>query len=96
MLGRRLSETLNNVPLRQKLISHPFFSRVAQESLTRGQVATFLGQWWHPLHYFPVFLSRLISVAPRVERRPRSGRSPYQELGEGTPAGRTRSSTWTR
>jgi len=85
MLGRRLSETLKNDPLRQKLIAHPFFERVAQESLTRGQVATFLGQWWHPLHYFPVFLSRLISVAPRIEAKTSIGKILYQELGEGDP-----------
>jgi len=83
MLGRKLEDTLKNDPLRMKLISHPFFARVAQESLTRGQVGTFLGQWWHPLHYFPVFLSRLISVAPRIEPKTSIAKILYQELGEG-------------
>src|SRR5581483_3683416 len=36
-------------------------------TLSTGQVASILGQWFHPLHYFPVFLSRLVSVAPNVE-----------------------------
>ena len=85
MLGRKLEDTLKNDPLRLKLISHPFFTRVAQESLTRGQVATFLGQWWHPLHYFPVFLSRLISVSPRIEVKTSISKILYQELGEGDP-----------
>src|SRR5262245_64554884 len=83
MLGRRLSETLKNDPLRQRLIAHPFFERVARESLTHGPFSTCLCQWWHPLHYFPVFLSRLISVAPRIEVKTSIAKILYQELGEG-------------
>lgn len=83
MIGRRLEDTLKNDPLRHKLITHPFFSRVAEENLNRGQVATFLGQWWHPLHYFPVFLSRLISVSPKIEIKTSIGKILFQELGEG-------------
>src|SRR2546427_5597687 len=83
MLGRRLKETLTNHPLRQQLVSHSFFDRVRTAPLSRGQVATFLGQWWHPLHYFPVFLSRLISISPRVELQTAVSKILYQELGEG-------------
>ncbi|HEU5180259.1 MAG TPA: iron-containing redox enzyme family protein [Candidatus Polarisedimenticolia bacterium] len=83
MLGERLQESLKNHPLRKKLISHPFFDKIRTAPLSRGQVATFLGQWWHPLHYFPVFLSRLISVSPRVELQTAISKILYQELGEG-------------
>src|SRR5262245_56375354 len=83
MIGRQLEETLKNDPLRQALVSHRFFDRVEHGSLTRGQVETFLGQWWHPLHYFPVFLARLLSVAPRVELKTGISKILYQELGEG-------------
>jgi len=83
MLGRRLKETLTNHPLRQQLVSHSFFDRIRTAPLSRGQVATFLGQWWHPLHYFPVFLSRLISISPRVELQTAVSKILYQELGEG-------------
>lgn len=83
MIGRRLEDALKINPLRQSLVSHAFFDRIADEQLSRGQVATFLGQWWHPLHYFPVFLSRLISVAPRVELKTAISKILYQELGEG-------------
>ena len=86
MLGERLQENLKNHPLRKKLISHPFFERIRTAPLSRGQVATFLGQWWHPLHYFPVFLSRLISVSPRVELQTAISKILYQELGEGDEA----------
>jgi len=83
MIDRRLKETLKSHPLRQGLISHSFFERIRTAPLTRGQVATFLGQWWHPLHYFPVFLSRLISISPRVELQTAVSKILYQELGEG-------------
>ena len=83
MLGQRLQEDLKNHPLRKKLINHSFFDRIRTAPLSRGQVATFLGQWWHPLHYFPVFLSRLISVCPRVELQTAVSKILYQELGEG-------------
>lgn len=83
MLGQHLSTTLGSHPLRRNLIEHPFFDRIETADLTRGQVATFLGQWWHPLHYFPVFLSRLIAVTPRIEIKTAISKILYQELGEG-------------
>ncbi|HKP12539.1 MAG TPA: iron-containing redox enzyme family protein [Blastocatellia bacterium] len=48
-----------------------------------GRVAIILGQWFHPLHYFPAFLSRLISVAPNVEVQAEIAKILWQELGEG-------------
>lgn len=83
MLGPELNQTLSTHALRRHLIKHPFFARIDTAELSRGQVATFLGQWWHPLHYFPVFLSRLISVAPPIEIKTAVGKILYQELGEG-------------
>lgn len=44
-----------------------------------------LGQWFHPLHYFPVFLSRLISVTPNIEAQTFISRILWEELGEGDP-----------
>ena len=51
--------------------------------LSREQVAVILGQWYHPLHYFPVFLSRLIAVTPRIEIQTQVSRILWQELGAG-------------
>jgi hypothetical protein len=45
----------------------------------------FLGQWWHPLHYFPHFLSRTIDVVPMLEMKTAISKILYQELGEGSP-----------
>jgi hypothetical protein len=53
--------------------------------LTEDRVAVILGQWYHPLHYFPVFLSRLISVAPTIEAQTFISRILWQELGQGNP-----------
>ena len=86
MLGQRLEQTLKDHPLRHRLIGHSFFDQIPKADLTRGDVATFLGQWWHPLHYFPTFLSRLISVTPRVEMKTAISAILNQEVGEGDPA----------
>lgn len=85
MIGKHLGDTLRNNDLRRNLITHPFFDRIPKADLSRGQVATFLGQWWHPLHYFPSFLSRLIAITPRLEMRTAVSKILYQELGEGDP-----------
>ena len=54
-------------------------------TLAPEQVVVILGQWFHPLHYFPTFLSRLISVSPRMETQTYVSRILWEELGEGDP-----------
>ncbi|HKV34446.1 MAG TPA: iron-containing redox enzyme family protein [Pyrinomonadaceae bacterium] len=54
-------------------------------TLPRELAVVILGQWFHPLHYFPVFLSRLISVTPNVESQTHISRILWEELGEGDP-----------
>src|SRR6185503_10359283 len=54
-------------------------------TLSREQVVIILGQWFHPLHYFPTFLSRLISVSPEIETQTFVSRILWEELGEGDP-----------
>ena len=54
-------------------------------TLAREQVVVILGQWFHPLHYFPTFLSRLISVSPQIETQTYVSRILWEELGEGDP-----------
>src|SRR6185503_7466348 len=55
-------------------------------TLPKELAVVILGQWFHPLHYFPVFLSRLISVAPSVDTQTCISRILWEELGEGDPA----------
>ncbi len=54
-------------------------------TLSTEQVVIILGQWFHPLHYFPTFLSRLISISPRIETQTYVSRILWEELGEGDP-----------
>ena len=81
-----ITERLEENPLRKELIHHPFFKEVRTSDLTREQVGVFLGQWWHPLHYFPNFLSRTIDQVPVLEMKTAISKILYQELGEGDPA----------
>jgi pyrroloquinoline quinone (PQQ) biosynthesis protein C len=86
MVSGRILDSLKNNILRTNLIHHIFFDEIRTGQLTRSDVAVFLGQWWHPLHYFPDFLSRSIAVVPRLETRTAICAILFQELGEGDPA----------
>ncbi len=85
MVSRHALDSLKNNPLRKNLIHHRFFDEI-RSGITRDDVAVFLGQWWHPLHYFPDFLSRSIAVVPKLETRTAISAILFQELGEGDPA----------
>ena len=86
MLGTGINERLEQNPLRKGLVHHPFFKEVRSSDLTTEKVGIFLGQWWHPLHYFPHFLSRTIDQVPMLEMKTAISKILYQELGEGDPA----------
>jgi pyrroloquinoline quinone (PQQ) biosynthesis protein C len=81
-----ITERLEENSLRQKLIHHPFFKEVKSSELTREKVGIFLGQWWHPLHYFPNFLSRTIDAVPVLDIKTKVCNILNQELGEGDPS----------
>ena len=81
-----MTEKLEENPLRKKLIHHQFFKDVKNSEISREQVGIFLGQWWHPLHYFPNFLGRTIDVVPAPEMKTAICKILNQELGEGNPA----------
>jgi hypothetical protein len=85
MVSGHVLDLLKNNSLRTNLIHHRFFDEIRTGLLTRSDVAVFLGQWWHPLHYFPDFLSRSIAVVPRLETRTAICAILFQELGEGDP-----------
>lgn len=80
------SEILSGHPSKNELVSYLKELKSACGTLPKEQVALILGQWFHPLHYFPVFLSRLISVAPDIETQTFVSRILWEELGEGDPA----------
>jgi hypothetical protein len=71
---------------RTALLQHPFFRAASSSRVNTEQAAVFLGQWWHPLHYFPVFLSRTIAVLPYQPMQTAVSKILFQELGEGDAA----------
>ena len=81
----RLDKRLHAHPLRKQLVGHPFFECVKTKPATADQVSIFLGQWWHPLHYFPTFLARTVAVLPDIGSKSAISRILNQETGEGNP-----------
>ena len=79
------SEAILDNPVRNNLVRYLKALKSDCGVLSRGQVLIILGQWFHPLHYFPDFLSRLISVSPDIETKTSISRILWQELGEGDP-----------
>lgn len=90
MTSTREATLLNSLsadPARQNLIAElDDLKHHAKEVSVQG-AAKLLGQWYHPVNYFPEFLSRLISVSPLIETQSSICRILWQELGEGDPAG---------
>lgn len=84
-LGHDTAELLSINPRRKELVSYLGDFKADCGTLSREKVVIVLGQWFHPLHYFPVFLSRLISVAPEIDMQTFISRILWQELGEGDP-----------
>jgi pyrroloquinoline quinone (PQQ) biosynthesis protein C len=79
------SALLTMNPEKRNLVSYLHDLKQSCGTLSREQVVIILGQWFHPLHYFPTFLSRLISVSPEIEIQTFISRILWQELGEGEP-----------
>ena len=78
-----LRQKLERHALRSRLVQHPFFSYLDNAVVAPKLAADFVGQWWHPLHYFPTFLSRLIASAESMKVKSATARILFQELGEG-------------
>jgi len=82
-----IAARIKSSPRRADLINHRFFRNMVNSGeVTKAGVAIVLGQWWHPLHHFPVFLSRSVSVLKHVEQQSYIAEILNEELGEGDPA----------
>jgi hypothetical protein len=79
------SELLSTNPLKAELVNCLKELKASCGTLSRDQMVVFLGQWFHPVHYFPTFLARLISVTSQIETQTFISRILWQELGEGEP-----------
>ena len=80
-----LTDSLSASERKNELVN--FLNELKKEcgTLSTEQTVIILGQWFHPLHYFPTFLSRLISVSPEIETQTYASRILWEELGEGDP-----------
>jgi pyrroloquinoline quinone (PQQ) biosynthesis protein C len=71
--------------VRERFALHHFFRRVQDTDLSAEGVGVFLGQWWHPLHYFPTFLARCVATFPDMASKSAITEILYQETGGGDP-----------
>ncbi|HEY0544286.1 MAG TPA: iron-containing redox enzyme family protein [Pyrinomonadaceae bacterium] len=85
VFAKNISELLSANEVRSNLVDYLKQLKSDCGTLAREQVVVILGQWFHPLHYFPTFLSRLISVSPNIETQTFVSRILWEELGEGDP-----------
>lgn len=76
-----LPDRMENSEVRRRFVEHAYFKEVYTCAPRRDQVEMFLGQWWHPLHYFPTFLARCIAVLPDIESKSAITRILSQEVG---------------
>jgi pyrroloquinoline quinone (PQQ) biosynthesis protein C len=67
----------------QNFRDHPFFAAVDTADLTKQQAAILIGQWWHPLHYFPTFLAKCVATLPDIAAKSAIARILNQEAGDG-------------
>jgi heme oxygenase-like protein len=81
-LGKMLAAS----PLHRDFVNHRFFSRIETVPLNVDTAGVFLGQWWHPLHYFPTFLARCTAVVTGVTAKSAIAHILNQELGCGDSA----------
>lgn len=78
-----LAIRLDESPVRRRFVGHPFFRNVDAGKTTRHGASILVGQWWHPLHYFPTFLARCVAVLPDIESKSAITRILNQEAGGG-------------
>ncbi|MFE3328109.1 iron-containing redox enzyme family protein [Streptomyces sp. NPDC059176] len=76
-----ISDRLAGNEVHRSFADHEFFKQVHGRALSHEHVGIFLGQWWHPLHYFPTFLARCISALPDIESKSAITRILSQEVG---------------
>lgn len=82
-MSQKILETLKNNKLREEILHHDFFKMLRTQPLLKNQVAFFLGQYWHPLHYFPTFLANVVAVVSSLELKTPITKILWQETGEG-------------
>jgi pyrroloquinoline quinone (PQQ) biosynthesis protein C len=80
------SDRLADSPVYRNFRDHGFFQAVDSTELTKEQAGVLIGQWWHPLHYFPTFLARCVAVLPDIASKSAITSILNQEAGAGVVA----------
>lgn len=80
------AERLNQLESRARLKEHSLIRRMKSERFAPAQIGIILGQWYHPLRYFPMFVGRLIGLSPSLKERSVLAKILWQELGQGEVA----------
>lgn len=84
MMAMAFTDQLTESPVFKTFRSHPFFAAVETADFTKEQASILIGQWWHPLHYFPTFLARSIAALPDIASKTAITKILNQEVGNGT------------
>ena len=70
----------------ERIQKHPFLSLRREGRVpTLETVGRAIGQYWHPIHFFPDFLASVVANAPTLEVKTYVSKILFQELGEGNP-----------
>lgn len=78
-----ICDTLKQNEYRNKLYYHPYFEMGEKEGFSMEAASELLGQYWHPLHFFPDYLAHLITLSPDMDFKTRIADILNEELGEG-------------
>ena len=82
---KTIQKRLKSEQGRRELIAHPVLSAFKSQKLERKDVETILGQWYHPLHNFPYFLSSCVSHIDLLDVQTFISDILHEELGCGDP-----------
>jgi pyrroloquinoline quinone (PQQ) biosynthesis protein C len=82
-MGSSLANKLLDNPARKQLIEHPLFQAIDRGEIDRSMIQSVLGQWWHPLHFFPDFMSGAVAAMPTIEAKSFLANILNEETGNG-------------
>lgn len=84
-MKKNILDILDTEDSKNSLLKHPLLLELSSKDFRFGQLEPVISQWYHPLHYFPTFLARLIAIAPTLKPKTILSKILWQELGEGNP-----------
>ncbi|ACU72348.1 hypothetical protein Caci_3442 [Catenulispora acidiphila DSM 44928] len=83
MTATSFGDRLADSPVYKSFCDHRFFAAVDTAEFSKEQAEILIEQWWHPLHYFPTFLARCVSVLPDIASKSAITAILNQETGGG-------------